>query len=77
MLAPFAGNIARVGKMIAKNPMRAANVGAENIKRGATQLYNNPMSGVEQGSKLAGRIFKTSKDYYGNQLNRARDYFGV
>ncbi len=77
MLAPFAGNIARVGKMIARNPMRAANVGAENIKRGATQLYNNPMSGVEQGSKLAGRIFKTSKDYYGNQLNRARDYFGV
>ena len=92
MLAPWMRGITTAGKAVAgavsRNPQRVANVVAERTKRGvgaipgvAKNIAADPkaagLAAVDKASGVSGRIFKTYNDYYANQLNKARDYFGV
>ena len=92
MLAPWMRGITTAGIAVAgavsRNPQRVANVVAERTKRGveaipgvAKNIAADPkaagLAAVDKASGVSGRIFKTYNDYYANQLNKARDYFGV
>jgi hypothetical protein len=79
-----AKGLGALGKSAMSNPGATAGLagqgikaGAEGVKAGAKAAYNNPKRTLDQilykGKEMGG----TYKDYYGNQLNKARDYFGM